>query len=237
MKRLQYVFVEVLCTSAKYTPLTYVDIKEAKPYIERQPWFYSDLELPILGMTDDLAHFIHKYCRCKYCKKQVTQNLERCGCGKQKDKLIHVEFPTKIFYSIFYEVSSRENAIDYSQRKAFRRKKRLSSAGGQYSKSDIKGLFSIQKGLCYYCGTSLISADGKNIFHIDHYVSVSNGGTNDLSNLVLACPSCNIKKGNANGDCFVRNIATSLSEENRLAANKTRRQVSRYKARLVKYKA
>jgi hypothetical protein len=214
MKRIQYVFVEVLFTSDEYIPLTYVDIKEAKPYIESQPWFYSDLELPILGMTARFAHFIHKHCRCKFCKKQV-------------------QFPTEMFHSIFDEVSGRENAINYSQRKAFRRKKRLSAAGGQYSKSDIDGLFLIQNGHCCYCDSSLLSADGKNIFHIDHYVSVSNGGTNDLSNLVLACPSCNIKKGNANGDSFVREIAGSLSEDNRLAANKTRRQVSRYKAGLV----
>ena len=233
MKRIQYVFVEVLFTSDEYIPLTYVDIKEAKPYIESQPWFYSDLELPILGMTARFAHFIHKHCRCKFCKKQVPQNLARCDCGKQESKLIQVEFPTEMFHSIFDEVSGRENAINYSQRKAFRRKKRLSAAGGQYSKSDIDGLFLIQNGHCCYCDSSLLSADGKNIFHIDHYVSVSNGGTNDLSNLVLACPSCNIKKGNANGDSFVREIAGSLSEDNRLAANKTRRQVSRYKAGLV----
>jgi len=33
-------------------------------------------------------------------------------------------------------------------------------------------------------------------FHIEHVIPVSAGGTSDLSNLVLACPSCNLHKAN-----------------------------------------
>lgn len=46
-------------------------------------------------------------------------------------------------------------------------------------------------GSCSYCGTDL---QGKP-FHIDHVTPVSKGGVSNRSNLTLACPSCNMRKG------------------------------------------
>lgn len=47
--------------------------------------------------------------------------------------------------------------------------------------------------LCRYCGapTSLAYPDP----HIDHVVPKSKGGGNELTNLVIACPPCNLSKG------------------------------------------
>lgn len=47
--------------------------------------------------------------------------------------------------------------------------------------------------LCAYCEapTSLVYPDP----HIDHVVPRSRGGGNELSNLVIACPRCNMAKG------------------------------------------
>lgn len=44
------------------------------------------------------------------------------------------------------------------------------------------------KGACVYCG----SIEPK--MHVDHVVPLSRGGTNDDSNLVTACRSCNVSK-------------------------------------------
>lgn len=46
-----------------------------------------------------------------------------------------------------------------------------------------------QGGVCTYCGTS----DGP--FYLDHIYPVSRGGSNEPSNLTLACASCNRSKG------------------------------------------
>ena len=46
-------------------------------------------------------------------------------------------------------------------------------------------------GKCYYCAKDLPIAD----MHIDHMLPAKRGGTNDMSNLVAACRSCNIGKG------------------------------------------
>lgn len=46
-----------------------------------------------------------------------------------------------------------------------------------------------QRGKCYWCGALLDSS-----YHLDHVIPISRGGTNDPSNLVLACPPCNLSK-------------------------------------------
>lgn len=46
-------------------------------------------------------------------------------------------------------------------------------------------------GMCGYCGKD-ISEGG---FTVDHIHPVSNGGTNDISNLLPCCLSCNASKG------------------------------------------
>lgn len=70
---------------------------------------------------------------------------------------------------------------------------------------------------CFYCGKKLIPdgeykkyttqiyqggeilytpIDGYDFPTIDHVQPLSRGGSNDISNAVLCCPTCNHKKGN-----------------------------------------
>lgn len=50
------------------------------------------------------------------------------------------------------------------------------------------------KGVCVYCGGDATERD--------HDIPVSRGGTNDPSNIVLACTRCNTSKGRLTGDEF-----------------------------------
>jgi 5-methylcytosine-specific restriction endonuclease McrA len=49
---------------------------------------------------------------------------------------------------------------------------------------------------CYYCGSA-------ETHHVDHYVSLGNGGTDHWWNLVRACAPCNQRKNSMNGDEFI----------------------------------
>ncbi len=52
--------------------------------------------------------------------------------------------------------------------------------------------------VCHYCGEKLvesISGFNERGASVDHIISQSEGGTDDLSNLVLACRRCNLDKG------------------------------------------
>lgn len=56
---------------------------------------------------------------------------------------------------------------------------------------------------CAYCGAHPPTA----ILHVDHIDPVSNGGTNDLDNLVTSCSDCNIGKSSRS----LKSIPESLS--------------------------
>ncbi|HCG6133607.1 TPA: HNH endonuclease [Vibrio parahaemolyticus] len=52
-----------------------------------------------------------------------------------------------------------------------------------------------ERGLCHYCGCIVASpAIVNQSYDVDHMVPIASGGTNDPTNLVLSCPSCNNKK-------------------------------------------
>lgn len=65
------------------------------------------------------------------------------------------------------------------------------------------------RGVCQHCGKKASRAevskrgvlqffdDEGRVFHIDHVVTVSAGGSHDPSNLVLACAPCNLSKRRA----------------------------------------
>lgn len=227
MKRSQYMWIDLARSMGKYTSLTYVHLDDAMKFVDRCHWYYPDIELPILGMLEEFEDFIRVNCRCKYCKKPVPKNLGACDCGRQK-KLIKVEFLAEIFVPIFEDVLRLQSWTDWTERKAFRRKKRLVDAGGKYSKADVIMLFNLQNGSCYYCLSSLVDLNNKERFHIDHYISVANGGTNGLENLVLACPICNIKKGSENGDSFARKTTKTLPHEDQFEVRKIRKKISKF---------
>lgn len=49
---------------------------------------------------------------------------------------------------------------------------------------------------CAYCGTEVIdSQTSKQGWSVDHIIPLALGGSNDESNLVVACRLCNSKKG------------------------------------------
>lgn len=47
-----------------------------------------------------------------------------------------------------------------------------------------------QRKKCYYC-----DEDIRERHHVDHQIPLVKGGSNEYSNLVLACPPCNMRKG------------------------------------------
>lgn len=80
-----------------------------------------------------------------------------------------------------------ENREKVKANKQRRRARRL-LAGGSFSGQDVKAQYVAQKGLCWWCSEPLTN------YHIDHLVPLARGGSNDASNIVLACPHCNLSK-------------------------------------------
>jgi CRISPR/Cas system Type II protein with McrA/HNH and RuvC-like nuclease domain len=60
------------------------------------------------------------------------------------------------------------------------------------SKRDIILLWEFFESSCAYCGTHLLRENKEG--HVDHLVAASKGGSNHISNRVLACANCNEKE-------------------------------------------
>lgn len=76
------------------------------------------------------------------------------------------------------------------QRATARRRHRIEIADGVgVSGDDIKIAMKHQKGKCWWCGCRL-----EKDYHVDHRIALSKGGRHDPSNIVLACPKCNLRK-------------------------------------------
>jgi len=84
--------------------------------------------------------------------------------------------------------------IRNQRRRALRR-----SAKGFYDRHDVLHLYELQHGLCAYCTKSL-----QGVYHVDHIVALSKGGSNWPDNICLACATCNVRKSNKSADEFRR---------------------------------
>jgi len=67
----------------------------------------------------------------------------------------------------------------------------------RFSSTEIKKIVWLKTdGKCWYCGkqTHPFGKD-RDSFQVDHFISISHGGTNDMKNLVPSCGYCNgVKK-------------------------------------------
>ncbi len=70
------------------------------------------------------------------------------------------------------------------------RRARKHNASGRYTTNQIVNLLKRQNSKCANCLCSI-----KQGYHVDHISPLSRGGSNDITNIQLLCPSCNMRKG------------------------------------------
>jgi 5-methylcytosine-specific restriction endonuclease McrA len=59
--------------------------------------------------------------------------------------------------------------------------------------------------VCHWCGKRCCKS-----FHIDHIQPLSKDGKHELRNLCIACPSCNLRKGDKDPIDFAQRIGKLL---------------------------
>jgi 5-methylcytosine-specific restriction endonuclease McrA len=69
------------------------------------------------------------------------------------------------------------------------------------ARNALKLALKIHSGTCFYCNKEIATETSENAT-TDHIEPVALGGTNELSNLVVACKPCNAKKGQSTIDAF-----------------------------------
>lgn len=76
-----------------------------------------------------------------------------------------------------------------------KRRAMLAGSGGSYTEDELQSLLHLYEYLCAYCRKAPYE-------HLDHDTPISRGGTNDISNLLPSCATCNLKKGTRTGAEF-----------------------------------
>lgn len=80
--------------------------------------------------------------------------------------------------------------------KRYRQKK----AGG-LGAADLLAWEAAQPKACHWCGCCCAQE-----FHVDHVAPLAKGGVHELSNLCIACPTCNLRKGAKDPIEFARSV-------------------------------
>lgn len=142
-------------------------------------------------------------CWCKSCKCADSKQYRQDNPEKYKEALrnSHKKYKSKRLlqqkkYRQDKSIQIRDQHREYSRKNRikiramyhkYRARKR--AAEGVCTSSDITAQYKRQKGKCHWCNKELSGYD------IDHVIPLVRGGTNDPSNIVLACPHCNRSKG------------------------------------------
>jgi 5-methylcytosine-specific restriction endonuclease McrA len=71
-----------------------------------------------------------------------------------------------------------------------------------YGDAELHAMWTEQGGACFYCHTPLFG-----VYHVEHKTPLSRGGTDRLTNICLACPTCNLRKGSRTAEEFMKLLA------------------------------
>lgn len=144
-------------------------------------------------------------------RKWRQQNRDRINQLKRESYYRHKEKTIKKHRE--YYLSNREQIASKNRQRywadiivsrkrarvnAANRRARELSAGGVYTALDIQKQYDAQAGKCKYCG-----CDVGDQYHADHYIPLNKGGSNGAENIVIACPTCNLRKHDKMPDEFI----------------------------------
>jgi DNA-directed RNA polymerase subunit RPC12/RpoP len=123
---------------------------------------------------------------CSACKQRLPNTKDNFINGGSSSKLVAMCKKCISKYIGGYIKAHPQHSVASNARRRARKR----NAEGSFSSEDVLLMKKSQGNRCWYCQKSLEAG-----YHIEHRVPLSRGGSNNPSNLVLACPSCNLSKG------------------------------------------
>lgn len=126
-----------------------------------------------------------------------------CDCGNSKD-VMSSQLKSNLIISCgcanFDKPSLRPKPVrdQYAAAESLRRA-RMALAPGSFTPEEIDRLLVLQRGKCASC-TVLLGLK----FHRDHILALSRGGSNDITNIQLLCPLCNLRKHAKSPDVWAK---------------------------------
>jgi 5-methylcytosine-specific restriction endonuclease McrA len=164
-------------------------------------------------VVSSLKRRFHGHARCVKCKEPMSEF--RVGPIRQFDGAVS-ETETYLVCSCGFPVWHMETDVYFGAQysmdqcaRAWKRKQDMKAAGGKHTLQEIDAILKLQGGRCIYCHT--LFTDTKRPTR-DHLVPLSYGGTAWALNLVLACHSCNSRRGEIPFRTFCRLLSPRQNE-------------------------
>jgi 5-methylcytosine-specific restriction endonuclease McrA len=178
----------------------------------------------------EIATFLSKYGACAACGRSVPVTLAPCPCRKPLDHGGHLKVVVvdRAGTPTLSDLLGRE----FERVKSATRQRRVRESNNNLTAAEVALLLDLQGEQCFYCGELLARNERGLVFHRDHYDALFAGGQTTIGNTVLACPSCNARKGTMDGASFSRLSARRRRPEIRSQYATMRR---RFRAGLAKY--
>lgn len=147
-------------------------------------------------------------------EKIRAQHAAYCAANAEKMRKYYADYRIKNMLKIkaYSSVYSKQHAEKARKRAATwqrsnperasanyaARRARERGAMGRHTGGEIKALYKKQRGCCAVCCTRLSK------YHKDHIISLAGGGADDIGNIQLLCPLCNLSKSTKHPVDFMR---------------------------------
>lgn len=135
-----------------------------------------------------IYHVNNRERHAAYSKEYVAKNKEKVTARVKRYVLANPE-KRRAIVSRYRQTERGKIAARVSWHNRRSHKK---NATGKHTTEELYQQLQNQKNKCYYCHKEL-SKERKG-WTADHVIPLSRGGSNDISNIVIACPPCNFKK-------------------------------------------
>jgi len=130
--------------------------------------------------------------RCKQCTKDAKKKMYHRDVilSRKKQRGRYWQNRERILQQCKEYHNSPNGYLTSRKAKAKRRANKHSAYHEDYS-AELKAVMSQETFVCFYCGGTF---DTK-VLHVEHYIPLSRGGADCISNLRWSCPACNLSKG------------------------------------------
>jgi len=147
--------------------------------------------------------------RCKHCQRVLPETPEyfsrnaHCHnglfaickeCRANKRNAEYQKSPEMRVQTIQRSKDWRKRNPDKRQAQVWiqnrRRRARRAQSTGKHTAADVRNQYNAQQGRCYWC--DVLVGD---IYHVDHVIPLSRGGSDGRENIVISCPFCNVSRG------------------------------------------
>ena len=189
---------------------------------------------PELGMNSEYASALRTYATCALCGSPPERFFCICRCSRHKKDQEGAHTVYRVEHKVWEQLleplwkQDRRRAYDRRSRD-WRREMIGESMEATYTNDDIETLRKIQHNKCYYCGTSI-----DDCAQVDHLEPLVYGGSNGLSNIMLACPTCNRSKYTFSESEFWRRRRRRVPIEDFLPVREAAKEMKKAKRRYIR---